>query len=364
MHQLNPLGSAGSWELSVVLGFATFSYALLGTIVGNARVAHHGYMALAVILIMVGVVINMVASAPRSRDYRRQDFALVVGFSLGAALLQGFASAGGVASIATDWGPLALAGVLAAASPFRPQAELLWAGSVSTVVIGIQKTVEGLSADTPFGPAYFVVTAIAPIMIVTIGQSAYTGYAIRSVAAWQRGFEQTQQGAKSIFAEGLARKVGQDFLAVFGKEVQPLLARILRTGRITASDAQVAAAAAERIRTHLVNIAQQTWLERLDVVASDAEGLAERFDVSSRAAITTLISGLMTHGATDITVRLNTVAKSSRITVHISAAPIKTRLALRSQLAAIFRVLYVIFFNVNAVYGTTSMTVQFDYGVE
>jgi len=364
MTQVNPLGSSGSWEAAVVLGLATWSYVLLSTVVSFATFPDQTKMLLAVVLITVAIIINMVVAAPRSREYRRYDFFLVAGLALGAALLQSAASPGGVASIATDWGPLALAGILASASAFRPRFDLLWAGFSAAVIVGIQKTLESRSSELPFGLVYFVLMAVAPIVIVTLGQAAYTGYAIRSLKAWRRGFQQTQEQSNSFAAMGTARTIAQGLLSEFGVDVQPLLVRILQSGRITATDVDLAAAAAERIRSRLVTLSAQTWLERLPVEAIDDDAVTEKFDVASRAAVTALVSGMNAQGLSGLIVRLTPVADSSRIQVHISSQHSQSRFALRAKLAPIFRVLYVVFFNVSAVYGTGTLTVQFDYGVE
>ena len=364
MTQINPLGSSGSWEVAVVLGLATWSYVVLSTVVGFPTLPQPDKMVLAVILITVAVIMNMVATAPRSREYRRYDFVLVAGLALGAALLQGAASAGRIASIATDWGPLAFAGILAAASAFRPRFDLLWAGFSAALVVGIQKTFEGHAIVLPYGLVYFVLMAVAPIVIVSLGQAAYTGYAIRSLNAWRRGIQQAQVQSDSLAPLGTARTISHNLLSEFRFDVQPLLMRILRSGRITAADVTIAAAAAERIRGRLVSLSAQTWLERLAVEAIDDDAVTEKFDVSSRAAITALVSGMRTQGLTDIVVRLTPLADSARIQVYVSAHHTQSRFALRAKLAPIFRVLYVVFFAVSAVYGTATLTVQFDYGVE
>ena len=364
MQQINPLGSSGNWEAAVILGLATWSYVVLSAVVGFSRVSHPGQMVLAVVLVTIALVINTVAAAPQRRDYRRYDFVLVLGLALGAALLQGAASAGGLASISTDWGPLALAGLLAAASPFRPPLELLRAGFSAAVIVAIQKTIEGLTVELPYGLVYFVVMAIAPIVIVTVGQGAYAGYVIRSLTVWRRRFPQTQEQPSSLRAIGTAGTVAQGLLVEFGADVQPLLTRILRTGRITASDITVAASATERIRARLVSISSQTWLERLNVQAIDDDATTEKFDIPSRAVITALVTGMTAQGLTHIAVHVTSLADGGRIQVHVSAQHSESRFALRAKLSPIFRVLYVVFSNVIAVYGTGTLTVQFDYGVE
>ena len=364
MQQLNPLGSAGSWELAVVLGLATGSYALFSTLAGRATVTDPNQMVLALVLMTLAVVLNMVASAPRSGRYGGYDYLLIVGLGLSAALLQGSASVGGVASITTDWGPLALAGILAAASSFRPQVDQFWAGCVSTALIAVQKTFEGLNTPPPFGLTYFVVTAVAPIVIVTIGQAAYTGYAIRALHSWRQGLEQTQDDVRSLLGMGAARKIGQEFLAEFSVEVQPLLARILSAGRISEADSAMAAVAAERIRIRLVTLAEQTWLERLPTKVLDPDRVVEKFDVSARAAIAALLNGLERNGVTGVVMLLASSAGGGKLQVKVSGFHEQSRFSLRTQLAPILRVLFVVFSRVKVVYETTSVTLQFDYGVE
>jgi len=364
LQDLNPLGSVGSWELAIVLGLATWSYAVLSTLAGRAAVSHHDQMLLALVLVTVAVVLSIVASAPKNGGFARFDFVLIVSLALGAALLQGNASKGGVPSIATDWGPLALAGVLAGASSFRPQVDQLWAGFVAATVIAVAMTVKGLQSSPPYGLPYFVITAVAPIVIVTIGQSAYTRHAIRSLNAWRLGCEQTREHMLTFVPSRAARKIGQDFFAEFSVDVQPLLARILGSGVITEVDARLAAAAAERIRIRLVGIAQQTWLERLPVTVQDPERVAEKFDDSARAAITALVNGLTVHGVSDVMIQLTSRPGSQLISTRVAGVHSQPRFVLRTQIAPILRVMYVVFSNVTVVYGTTKITLQFDYGVD
>ncbi len=364
MQQLNPLGSAGSWELAVVLSLATWSYVLLSSVIGQDRVSDGSLMILAVAVFTVAVVVNLLVSAPRSGMYRRFDYVVVVGLALGAALLQGFASAGGPASISTDWGPLALAGILAAASSFRPQGDQLWAGVSSAAVIAVQKIFEGIHADAPFGDAYFTLTAVAPIVIVTLGQAAYSGYAIRTLKAWRRGFEQTQASVGSLVGAGGDHSLGQELVASLSVEVQPLLARILLADRITTEDSALAVVASDRIRSRLVALSQQTWVERLEVTVSDPNRVADRFDLSARTAITALFSGMARQSVENIAVALTLVPESSTVKVEISGHFVHPKFHVRTQLAPIFRVLYVVFVNVRIAYEATSMTVQFEYGAQ
>jgi hypothetical protein len=364
MRQLNPLGSAGSWELAVVLGLATLSYAVLSTISGNANVTDGNEMSLAMVLLTIAVVANMVLSAPRRGTYRRINYVIVVGLGLGAALLQGVASQGGVASIATDWGPLALAGILAAASAFRPRADQLWAGFISSTLIAVQKLYEAAIVNPPYGATYFVVTAIAPVVIVTLGQSAYTGFAIRSLISWRRGFSQTQADVTSLVGLGAARKIGQDFLSDFSVDVQPLLSRVLKNGKIAVADSEVASVAAERIRTRLVALSQETWLERLDVVVFDPARRAEEFDLPARAAIRALLASLSRPNITNVSVTLAGRALTHDVRITITGQFHQQRFLVRTQLAPILRVLYVVFLDVKVVFGAESLTLKFDYGVE
>ncbi|GAB2829684.1 hypothetical protein GCM10027022_20870 [Alpinimonas psychrophila] len=364
MQDINPLGSAGSWELAIVLGLATWSYAVLSTLAGRAAVSHHDQMLLALVLVTLGVVLSIVASAPKNGGFARFDFVLIVSLALGAALLQGNASSGGVPSIATDWGPLALAGVLAGASSFRPQIDQLWAGFVAATVMTVAMAVEGLQSSPTFGVPYFVITAVAPIVIVTIGQSAYTRHAIRSLKAWRLGFEQTREDMRTFVPSKVGRKIGQDFLTEISVDVQPLFARILGSGIITEGDSRMAAAATERIRIRLVGIAHQTWLERLPVTVHDQGRVAERIDVSARAAVTALVNGLAAHGVGDIVIQLTSAEGSQQILTNVTGTHSQPRIALRTQIAPILRVMYVVFANVTVVYEPTKMTLQFDYGVD
>lgn len=364
MTQLNPIGTGGSWELSVVLGLATWSYAVFSSLVGQASTTNQGQMILAIVLMTFAVVLNMVASSPRTRPYRRYDFVLVVSLGLGAALLQGSASFGGLASIATGWGPLALAGILAAASSFRPQVDQLTAGLAAALLISVQKTWEALYAGSPFGPVYFVVTAIAPIVIITIGQSAHTGYAIRLLRSWRLGIEEGADLKRPFTRAGEARKIGQDFLTEFASDIEPLFNRILFSGRITETDSHQAAKTAEHVRRRLVLISEQTWLERLPVKVEDPDCVAEKCDVSARAAITALLSSLASSGVTNIVVKLSRSLGADGLRLDVSGRHSQPRFSLRTQLSPILRVLYVVFSNVTVAYETSSVTVQFDYGVE
>jgi hypothetical protein len=275
--------------------------------------------------------------------------------------MQGLASTGEVASISTGWGPLALAGLLAAASPCRPQVDQLVAGLIAAAVITVEKTFEGLSSTLPYGLVYFVVMGIAPIVIITLGQAAYTGYAVRSLLSWQRGFGLTQATVTSLSNVGAAHTIGQGFLTEFGASVQPLFARILSDGRVTEADGRVAASAAEQIRQRLTAVVQETWLERLDVSVEDTAQLANQVDQSARAALTALLTGLPRLGVTDILVNLRQGADKTTVEIVVSGTHDQPRFALRPLLAPNLRVLYVVFHRVRIVTGPTEMTLKFIY---
>ncbi len=360
MQQLDPLGSAGSRDSAVVITLVTWTYVAIGTVLDISVTNKSIELTCALLLMSAACVVNLVASSPSKAPYSRKMFSVMLALAISGAVFQLAAVHGRDTSLANDWGPLALALLLASASVFRPRYDQYVAGITSIVVIGVVLWVESMQFEPPFGAAYFVVTGISPVVIVVMGQASYTGKATRTMLAWGSRVDGSSAERDAV---GVMASVGQQLTREFRADVDPLLIGILQKDLVSSADIETARVVAGNVRQRLMELSQQSWLARLGVTVMDPDGLVTHLDDSARTAVTALVQGFGQLGTTTPTVWISG-ANQRGIDIELSSKITHDSLRLRSDLAPYLRVMYVVFDDVRVTYAKTEVRLKFHYGVE
>lgn len=359
MQQLDPLGSAGSRDSAVIITLTTWTYVALVTVIEIADKANPLYLALAFGLFTAACVVNLIASTPRNAPYSRATFSLMLFLALSGAAFQLAAVHGADFHLSNDWGPLAVALLLASASVFRPRRDQYFAGISSIIVIGTILAIEATVIEPPFGPAYLVLAGVSPIIIIVSGQASYTGKATRTMVTWLKNSRKSSATADP----GLMTSVGRQLAQEFRSEVEPLFLGILQSDSVNPTDVETARSMASHVRSRLIELSNQSWLARTGAVVEDEEGLTSKFDESSRTALIALVQGLGQLDNSDITVQLSRDSKN-RISVELTSSIARDGLRLRNHLAPFLRVMYVVFEDVRVSYQPDKVLLKFHYGVD
>jgi hypothetical protein len=362
MQQLDPLGAGGSWDVALLISLGTWAFVVLQGIVDFSSAPSPDQSVLAVVIFTLAIAAHLWFAAPRHAPYHRTSFVGVAALLAVAAVFQISSVHGTTTSLSNDWGIYVVALILASSSVFRPGFETQLVGLGVIVVVGSALAFDTLSTAHPFGPAYYVVSGIAPIAIVILGQASYTFKATSVMLAWRSSIEKLRDENVPSLRSTLALSVGAQLADEFGDEVRPLLVRILDSGRISAGDAETARELATSLRARLISVSSQSWLERTGASVTDPDRRVDEYSPRARAAIIALIAGLGEAGAQRPTVRLSPDPGTRQLLAEAEWKTTDSEAKIRTALAPYLRVMYVLFDDVRVSYRGGQVTLKFQYG--
>ena len=356
MQQLDPLAAGTSWDVAVTFSLITWAYAVIVSISSFDQTDNPVFLVVALALLTLSIVYHMWSAAPQHAPYRRGRFIVVVSLTISSAVFQ-IASVGtGSVSMLTEWGPIAVALVLASASGYRALPDQYYAGLAAVVTLFAALGLDSLHHILPFGTFYFCVSGVALIAIVVLGQASYTNKASRILMAWQKTVNET------AVAPGLVTP--SEIAVPLTRDARELLVGLLASGRVTEVDTLRARELATDIRSELVLLADQTWVERAGCVLHDPEKVLNKFDLSAQSAISALITGLLEAGVEQLHVSLRVDPSSSRLSCVIQGVESSkafTAGKLRTHMSSFLRVMYVVFDDVRFINNDGQVNVMFYY---
>lgn len=356
MQQLDPLAAGTSWDVVVTFSLITWSFAVLVSISSYRYTDNPMFLTVALVLLTAAIGIHLWSAAPQHAPYRRRSFILVVALIISAAVFQIGSDGNGSISMLTEWGPIAVALVFASASGYRALPDQYYAGLVAVVTLFIALGVDSLHHELPFGMLYFCVSGVALVGIVVLGQASYTHKASRILMAWQKTVNETAVEPGLVTASEIAVPLTRD--------ARELLVGLLASGRVTEADTQRARELASNIRSELVLLADQTWVERAGCVLHDPEKVLNKFDLSAQSAISALITGLLEAGVDQLQVSLRVDPLSSRLSCVIQGVESSEAFTLgklRTHMSSFLRVMYVVFDDVRFINNDGQVNVMFYY---
>ena len=356
MQQLDPLAAGTSWDVAVFFSVISWVYAVLITVTTFKKSDNPILLSTAIVFLTIAVLAHLWFAAPRHAPYTRWKYGLFVFLAISAAVFQISSDGLGSVSMLTEWGPIVVALLFASASGYRSLPDQYYAGLTAVVVLTITLAVDGLHHTLPFGIAYFCVSGVALIAIVVLGQASYTFKASRILMAWQATVNETAMDPGEITPEDVAGP-----LTI---ESRDFLVSILESGRVTEQDTERARELASSIRSELVLLADQTWVERSGAVLLDPEGVLKKLDLSAQSAISALITGLSEAGVEQIHLSLRMDPASQRLSCVVQGTESKasaTGAKLRTLIASFLRVMYVVFEDVRFINNDGQVNVMFYY---
>lgn len=356
MQQLDPLAAGTSWDVVVSFSLITWAYAVLVSISSYRYTDNPVFLTVALVLLTAAIGIHLWSAAPQHAPYRRRNYVIVVALIISAAVFQIGSDGNGSNSMLTQWGPIAVALVFASASGYRSLPDQYFAGLAAVVTLFIALGIDSLNHALPFGMLYFCVSGVALIGIVVLGQASYTFKASRILMAWQKTVNET------AVAPGLVTP--SEIAVPLTREARELLVSLLASGRVTEADTQRARELASDIRSELVLLADQTWVERAGCVLHDPEKVLNKFDLSAQSTISALITGLSEAGVHQLQVSLRVDPLSSRLSCVIQGVESSeafTAGKLRTHMSSFLRVMYVVFEDVRFINNDGQVNVMFYY---
>lgn len=356
MQQLDPLAAGTSWDAALFFSLITWAYAVVVSLL-TFRSSQNPIMLVAALLFLsAAVAVHLWSAAPRNAPYTRSRFSIVVFLAITAGALQIGADGGAVLSMFFHWGPISIALLFASASGYRSLSDQYYAGLAAVLTMFAVLAIDSLHHPVPFGMIYFCVSGVTLLAIVVLGQASYTMKASRMLAAWQKTVNETAIEPGKVSEE--------DIVAPLTQEARQFLIDLLSKGRISAADNAKAQELAQNIRTELVVLADQTWVERSGATLHDPEKVLSQFDPSSQSAIAALITGLNEVGISNIQVSFRVDPVSSRLSCIVQGEETETSYTdgkLRAYISSFLRVMYVVFEDVRFINNHGQVNVMFYY---
>ena len=356
MQQLDPLAAGTSWDVAVFFSVITWAYAVVISLNNFRDIAQPMYLAAALVALTLAIILHLWSAAPRHAPYTRRNYSIVVFLIITAGACEIVSDGGGSISMLTEWGPIAVALVFASASGYRSLPDQYYAGLAAVLTLGGMLAMDGLHHDLPFGLAYFCVAGVALIAIVVLGQASYTFKASRILMAWQKTVNENVVDPADVSTEELAEPITQD--------AREFLIGLLDSGRITEEDTEYARTLSGQIRSQLLDMADQTWVERSGCTLHDPEHVLGGLELSAQSAISALITGLHQADVADIKVSLRQDPTTDRLSCVIQGVEAPQALSggkLRTHLSSFLRVMYVVFEDVRFINNDGHVNVMFYY---
>ncbi|MEY4533139.1 MAG: hypothetical protein RI926_908 [Actinomycetota bacterium] len=356
MQQIDPMAAGTSWDVAVTFSLATWTYALFVTLATYRDSQSPVFILIALTALTTAVILHLWSAAPRHAPYSRLNYVIFVVLSITAAAFQIAANGAGSTSMLFEWGPIAVALLFASASGYRSLADQYYAGLAAVLTLLVVLYMDSFDHELSLGAFYFSVSGVALIAIVVLGQASYTSKATRILMAWQKTVNET------------AVEPGQvDEIEIIGpitRDAREFLVDLLATGRVSEVDTLRARELAGSIRSELVLLSDQTWVERSGCTLHDPEKVLSQLDLSAQSAISALIVGLTEVHVDNLQLSLRIDPLSTRLSCVIQGRESETTFTegkLRAYVSSFLRVMYVVFEDVRFINNDGQVNVMFYY---
>lgn len=356
MQQIDPLAAGTSWDVSLFISLSTWAFAVFISVEDYAHAGNGWLLLLAIALFSAAVIVHLWSSAPRNAPYTRLRYSIFVTLAITAAAVQIASDGSGYTSLTTMWGPVSLALLFAAASGYRSLPDQHFAGLAAVLTLGTVLYFDGANQNIPFGQVYYAVSGVTLIAIVVLGQASYTFKATRILMKWEKNI------ADSPVEPSIA---GEPELALpLTASSREFFFSILESGRVTDQDIDTARQLSAEIRSQLVELSGQTWVERAGCALHDPERVLTKLDLSAQSAVSALLAGLTDFGVENIQLSLRTDPIQKRLSFVVQgivSQGAEKSSKLRTDVSSFLRVMYVVFEDVRFIDKDGQVNVMFYY---
>ena len=356
MQQLDPLAAGTSWDVALIFSLATLGFAYIVSFITIRSSENSGFTIAALVCLTAAAILHIWSAMPRHAPYTQFNYGIVVTFAISAAAFQIAGDSAGNHTMLTEWGPIAVALIFASASGYRSLPNQYFAGLAAVLTLFVVLAFDSVRHPQTLGMFYYCVSGVALLGIVVLGQASYTYKASRILMAWQKTVNETAIEPGQV-NEG-------DIAGPLTREARELLVGLLASGRVTEADNENARELAGIIRSELVLLSDQTWVERSGCVLHDPEKVLGKLDLSAQSAISALVTGLTEAGVENLQISLRTEPNTTRLSCVILGSETTQSLKggkLRTHVSSFLRVMYVVFEDVRFINNDGQVNVMFYY---
>lgn len=356
MQQIDPMAAGTSWDVAVSFSLVTWAYAIFVSLSTYQDLQSPVLIMISLGALTAAVIVHLWSAAPRHAPYSRVNYIIFVTLAITAAAFQIASNEANSPSMMFEWGPVAVALLFASASGYRSLPDQYFAGLAAVLTLLVVFFLDSFERELPFGVFYFSVSGVALIVIVVLGQGSYTFKATRVLMAWQKTISET------AVEPGHVEEI--EVVGPMTRDARVFLIEVLSTGRITEADTLRARELAGEIRSELVLLSEQTWVERSGCTLHDPEKVLAQLDLSAQSAISAIIAGLQSVHVENVKLSLRTDPQSTRLSCVIQgreSGTTGTEGRLRTYVSSFLRVMYVVFEDVRFINNDGQVNVMFYY---
>jgi len=323
------------------------------------------------VIAMTGIVFAFASSPLRAPFTTR----MLLAITLGGLVAHVFAVASmweSNAYVRDDWGPSALALYLLALAPYRPAREIAWAGVGSAVLISALTIGQQASFATPIPVHLFMVAAVTPLLILSLGAALFAHELVDGLERWERRDTMSQARLGDGKSEWIARSVQQDRITILNQEIVPYFSSLLASESVTPQDRARALELSGAIRAIMVAEMDRSWLDgALEDVGGaetpsrlDDDGrLAEQMTADQRTVLRALLVALHSQPRFDKhSLRIEIEEAENGALVMMRAMIDATDHTMRSSLEPYFAIMRIIFTDLHVDHLQPLLTLRFSYG--
>lgn len=262
-QRLDPLGALAAGQAAALFSALSIAYAVYSTLQHGAQVTHPVQAVFALVLLACGCTVLVVASRPGRAPLGRGVFVSVMALTLLAYLLSTAATWGGNRLVQDDWGPYAVAFVLASVALTRPSIEILIVGLVAAVVAVALAVSQSAFLAIAVSPGVYAIVAATPIVAFTCASAGYSQVLVARIRRWQFSARTAMVHLEPEVREVTARVAHQQQVTLLNEGAVPLFAGILESGRLTENDIERARAIGAALRANVVAAVERSWLDEV-----------------------------------------------------------------------------------------------------
>lgn len=374
IQQLDPLGALAARPFTVFGAVGIAAVALTVTLIGHGDV-ESGWIATAALGALAAASGALVyASSPVRAPLRRNAHLLVVGLAVLALALNSLSLGATNHSIGNDWGPAAVGALFLLLAPYRPPRELVAVAAFAALFGGFSALVQTPAVEEANSPVVNAVLAMAPILAMAIGGAVFISALVRGLERWRGSEMLTATALATEHAHGIALSVQQDRVAILNRDVVPFFAQVLTRSSLRQSDRARAAELSDSIRRVMVAEIDRSWLDSVLSQAAAERGiaalpavddplrLAPAMGTHHRTALRALLVALLElDGFIPAGFSLGIRRVGATCAVTLRAELQVSEAVSRAALGPLLAVLRVVFTDLQATFGPSTITLRFYY---
>ncbi len=290
-QEVDPVSWFSGPSMPIVFGFAAAIQGIGGTILFWDEWSSVPLQFIAIVFFLGAAALTAVKTQPHRQQFGVADTVTVILIAAGGLSLSAAGTVGGQLTVEDWWPGIGVGATLVALAPYLSPRRLLIASIPTVIVTGTLGWLVFSPHSQAWAPVEIIGISICPVIVGGLGGVVFSYTIVSRTLA----LLETSAGAEESYSVEApvdeAREAGR--VARVSARVAPFLEGVARAGVITAADRTLAAQIARQLRTELVTVTDQSWL---DVVASesgttvsDPDRLADRMNESQRTALRALL---------------------------------------------------------------------------